>query len=52
MQKHHWYVVIGSALAVSAKLIATVVPAFGAVHGAGIGIAIAGCIDWYFALRS
>jgi hypothetical protein len=45
MQKHHWYVVIGTLLAG----IAPFIPVVRTLHSAGLGVFVAGCIDWYMA---
>lgn len=48
MKKHHWYVTIGGILATVAPIGALVVPFVGQLHGAGVGVAVAGLIDWWF----
>ena len=51
MEKHHIYVLLGVALAIFGGGLAPLVPFLEGLHGAGLGVAIAGLIDWMHAYK-
>lgn len=47
MQKHHLYLLVGIGLHLLGY-----VPGCGVVGGPGLGVAVAGAIDWYWTRRA
>jgi len=43
MKKHHVYIAVGGLLAALTQAYPAVFP----LHGAGLGVVVAGLIDWY-----